>query len=779
MRKSLLFEGVTITLLILLIFMLLAMVMGSEPPEKSIPGSDQVQYIYTGGDNTLYMFFDDHIQAIDMKGNELWDFKIPEQWQICNSWHFIPITLDDDKLYVTTTGGNPITFSENGTLYVYMKPNETYSGNPVSSAIDGRMAEGMVAISDKGTVLWSLPLHSNMIYGYAEVGRYSRSGIYMNFSDANIFAQNGKVYVFHDYNETVVDAGNGTIMWSVDNVADPVSVDENNFVYSVPAVQPDAGYIQPLFANTGYVDMCVTLADYRVPAAMLDAYYPNGTQEWRKYPGALIYRQYINDERLPLFNNGTIYAPLEYSIMAFDTNGTEKWEKKYDPNDFSFQYQDRHNNTIGVDGDFRLYGLMPFDSKGDIYIQYVSRTYMPFGNESTLRSLSYELYLFTIGPDGKEIDRDEFHSDKYVAASDGIGFATSQSLSPGEYIPNADNFTVLPAESLIAYNIMNGTELWNYTFPVTDPRIVTIDDTNAYELLPHYPQLNGAINQSPDDAYVAGANSSAASVPEVITSDGRIYAQFYSINNEVPVVYGKSKAIYVSGIYALNRNGSLIWSKAINTNDYGINIVDNSTIFYRANDGKLIVTRAGAAVGFALTTVLYIFIRFFCIGAVARARSRINKNENRNAVYDFIVKNPGSTMYEVSRGLGINIGTVRYHAFILGMNHRIVPYKEDGKYIRYFTNSNSYSTEDQFIVSLLRRDAVGKVLGYMATRPTASNADIAKELGIQESIVSRCVKELSEKGIITKAPYGARSAYTIVDSHRDRVASIMRRIYGQ
>ena len=89
MRRSILFEGITVTLLILLVFMLIAMIMGgSSPTERSIPGSDQVQYIYTGSDNTLYMFFDDHIQAIDMKGNELWDFKIPEQWQICYSWHF-------------------------------------------------------------------------------------------------------------------------------------------------------------------------------------------------------------------------------------------------------------------------------------------------------------------------------------------------------------------------------------------------------------------------------------------------------------------------------------------------------------------------------------------------------------------------------------------------------------------------------------------------------------------------------------------------------------------
>ena len=183
--------------------------------------------------------------------------------------------------------------------------------------------------------------------------------------------------------------------------------------------------------------------------------------------------------------------------------------------------------------------------------------------------------------------------------------------------------------------------------------------------------------------------------------------------------------------------------------------------------------------GFALTAILYIFLRFFCIGAIARAHSRINKNENRNAVYDFIAKNPGLTLYEISRGLGMNIGTVRYHLFILGMNHRIVPYDGESKFVRYFTNSNSYSREDQAVVSLMRRESYGKVLGFMLTRPAASNVEIAMELGVQESVVSRCIKELTEKGIVVRDISGTRSTYAIDDSHRERIASAMRRIYGE
>ncbi len=190
------------------------------------------------------------------------------------------------------------------------------------------------------------------------------------------------------------------------------------------------------------------------------------------------------------------------------------------------------------------------------------------------------------------------------------------------------------------------------------------------------------------------------------------------------------------------------------------------------------MTNTGEAIGFALTAILYIFVRFICVSAVARARSRINKNENRNTVYDFIAKNPGMTLYEVARGLSMNLGTVRYHAFILGINHRVVPYS-DSKFVRYFTNSNSFSHEDQAVVSLVRRESYGKVLRYMLTRLAVSNVEITKELGLQESLVSRCIKELVDKGIVVKEPSGLRGAYTIDDLQRERVASAIRRIEGE
>ena len=775
MRKSILFEGITVTLLILLVFILIAMIAGESggPSERSIPGSDQVQYIYTGSDNTLYMFFDDHIQAVNALGNELWDFKLSPQLKIAPGWRFSLNSYSWSNPYVTIdTNGGPVAFADNGTLYVYVVHNESYTGDAIDA--NGQMSEGLVAISGKGKELWSLPLQSLLIN--TTQYQQDRAPDNVSCSDAYIQAQGGRIYVFHGYNETVLNAS-GSILWSADGIAAPASVDEYGFVYCVPAMEPPGEYSQQLLSDA-YSSGYLSADDYLVPSAIVDAYYPNGTHYWRKYPGEPLYRQYISDERLPLYNNGTIYAPLENGIAAFDSQGNEKWVKKYNPDDFYFQYV--QTNSTGfkssdyTKSDFSIYSPMPFDSEGDVYVQYLGRDPIP-QSDSFMDFGVPEIYLVAIGPDGNEIARNVISLYKYRAVGDAIGYNISEYE---DYPMTVENLTDMRTKSMTTYNINNGTILWNYTFPVDKPTVVTVDDSNAATISWYlgfaYPY--NVNNQNTTNEDLGHANISTTEVREVMAGNGRVYAQFSSVNFEIPVVYGKSKAAYVSGVYAIDLNGSLIWSKTISPTASDMRVMNNSTVMYRDGNGNLVVTSNGAAVGFALTTFLYIFVRFICLGAIARAHSRINKNENRNAVYDFIAKNPGLTMYEVSRGLKMNLGTVRYHAFILGMNHRVVPYKDDGKYVRYFTNSNSYSTEDQLIVSLMRREAMGKVLAYIMTQEAVSNSEMARELGMQESIVSRSVKELMEKGIVVRNISGTRSVYTIDDSQHERIASTMERM---
>jgi len=125
----------------------------------------------------------------------------------------------------------------------------------------------------------------------------------------------------------------------------------------------------------------------------------------------------------------------------------------------------------------------------------------------------------------------------------------------------------------------------------------------------------------------------------------------------------------------------------------------------------------------------------------------------------------------------MNLGTIRYHLFILSQNHRIVSSKFDDKFVRYFTNSGSFSKNEQLIISLVRRDGVKNVISLLLSEPGLTNADISSRLGIQVSATSRYIKELLEKGLVAKAPQeNGTLLYSIDDGQKQNIIRVMERV---
>jgi predicted transcriptional regulator len=95
------------------------------------------------------------------------------------------------------------------------------------------------------------------------------------------------------------------------------------------------------------------------------------------------------------------------------------------------------------------------------------------------------------------------------------------------------------------------------------------------------------------------------------------------------------------------------------------------------------------------------------------------------------------------------MGTVRYHVFILEMNHKVKAFKE-GKFIRYFPNSNFYSHEEQLVIAMMRREPIREIIRTLSGYPGQTNSDLSRVLGQSESAVSEHMKMLCDRGIIIK-----------------------------
>ena len=196
-------------------------------------------------------------------------------------------------------------------------------------------------------------------------------------------------------------------------------------------------------------------------------------------------------------------------------------------------------------------------------------------------------------------------------------------------------------------------------------------------------------------------------------------------------------------MYALSNNGTLLWYVPTAP---GANVLSasNSTIIYNTRDGKTYAKVVGAvAGGVAMVSALYLAFSFFA-GTVTRARSRIDKNGNRTCIFRYIAENPGSTLYEIARGTGINRGTVRYHLLILSINHRIVAHEAGEKFVRYFSNAGTYTMAERSLLSLIRREPLCRTLSIMAGNQDYRDRGLAKELNVSTTAANRHIATRGE-----------------------------------
>lgn len=536
-------------------------------------------------------------------------------------------------------------------------------------------------------------------------------------------ADNDRVYIYCEYHETVLNSA-GCVLWSPDNVFAAPAIDEEGIMYLIPSHPVKDGV-----SNQG----------------IIESYYPNGTLFWREPINEDIPAVHaLQYDTLPVYHDGVIYIPLYDGMLAMDRNSNVLWVKRF--------------NGVWP----RLFSQMPFDAKGNIYLIYEGAA----GTE--------DRYLAVIDRDGRDVitprlEKTEYLSPiqektRYIEVKDGIAF-TAEKISVAGY----DDLLSLDTYEVTALDFLTGEYLWSYKIPVSKKTTVTLGTDNIGSLLLPYDRFTSA-------RYHGSADIAKSCEVGVTPGSEMTYLNLWSCNYERPIIPGTSGCTYSGGLYAVDRNGKLVWHK--DTDSYITAIKEtNGTILYSTSDGKMLATKVDMATGVAIAAVSYLFIRFILVGALARAKNVIDKNDNRNLVLKYVIDNPGSTLYEVSRGLDMNLGTVRYHMAILGINHRIVSQQADSKYVRYFPNSNSYSKEEQLVISLMRREAIKKVLGLLLERPGMSNIELSRELGLPESATSKYMKELLSMGIVRKKTLpGGRLAYSVAEEQVEVVSNVIERI---
>jgi len=753
MKKPMVFEGVVAIIIILLLFAVYLMVSGGNGYSSGVNSTGMVSGIYPAKDGTVYAFAGENgntIYAIDARGNLKWTARVPDAWSVYNPFEyqankFRAGTYNESGTMTLSSylvRKTPVFSTDNECLYICVSENITPSSDSYTTGIPViEQEEGLMAISPRGRILWSKNI-SRM-----------HTPFFAPFTTLELYANNCSIYLFSVYwtekrsedtyniepqyhNSLQVLNDDGTARFTLQNLSMMPAVDEYGYIYTVPQTE-----------------------DHLDPST-IKAYYPNGTLYWQRNISMPIgYHSRFNEVRdfpsMPLYSNHTIYVPVANGVWALDTDGSVKWIKGFN------------------DGNSYLLDNMPVDDAGNVYFQCY-----PIGARP---------YIDVVTSGGTDIIR-PMGGYNQISGDPATGILYGASYSIDNLTTGTMSLYDLAAVDLSAYDPINDRYLWNHTFypnasginisldtldqlsPGTD--LLMSSTATQYQwnvkLLP-WDSYNWPIAR---DAYYTTVNvtppkeSRVEMGLKVLPEDGVAFVNYYAANYAYPLrpINGLngSNCLYSNVLYAMDKNGTVIWQRPLDS--YLKSMAStNGTIYYSMGDGRLnMATINGIAGGVTLLALFYVFVRFFMAGFVVRAKDRIDKNENRNGVLKYIADNPGSTLRDIARGTGVNLGTVRYHAFILRLNHRIVPYAADDKHVRYFTNSGAYSREEQLVISLARREGVRMILALLNERPGLTNLELALALGLQESATSRYMKELCDKGIASKSEVTpGRYAYSL------------------
>jgi predicted transcriptional regulator len=502
--------------------------------------------------------------------------------------------------------------------------------------------------------------------------------------------------------------------------------------------------------------MISTDLTFMLTGSTIDAYSDDGNLLWSRDIGMNATRPFIDeqvwpyDNTLPLFSNGSLYVPVVNGTVKVGLDGQIKWA------------------SYVKDGGYTLFPLMPIDSRGNVYMAKI-------GQSPSLAS------LVTISSEGRVSDDvwryaeyDDINDDPGmvpVGGNEGIVYAYESLGLNMYYVPESVfNETLssglFSADTITAYDVTNGKGLWNFTIPAADVQIVTLNKDNAENALLWDASIFAG--ESPTHPY-------KESDIRVYTGRNVTYVNYYYSIFDVPLVYNQSRCVYVRSIYALDNNGSLLWSKNVN------GFVDkmaagNTTIYYSLDNGRIGGSGANVVAGIAIAAVVYMFLRFFMLGTVARARSRLDENRNRRSLFQYIVDHPGVTAADMAKDLRMNMGTLRYHLLILSLNHKVVMHKDAGKFLRYFKNSGAYTDSEKVLFSMIRRKPLQKIVHALIEKQRLSSQDLAKELNISDKAIYRHIAELQENDIIEKFQGNDKNiVYSIKGERLDQIKRLMSR----
>lgn len=143
---------------------------------------------------------------------------------------------------------------------------------------------------------------------------------------------------------------------------------------------------------------------------------------------------------------------------------------------------------------------------------------------------------------------------------------------------------------------------------------------------------------------------------------------------------------------------------------------------------------------------------------------RILKLEKRRKIYNYILKNPGVHLSELSKKLDIPKTTLFYHLNYL-KKHELVLVKTVDRFSRYYGISK-VGEKNKKIFVILRQEIPCKIMLYLILhKEFPSQVEISKHLRKHPTTISYHLDKLMDVGLVRPIPMGNKIRYRVNCEH--------------
>jgi len=155
----------------------------------------------------------------------------------------------------------------------------------------------------------------------------------------------------------------------------------------------------------------------------------------------------------------------------------------------------------------------------------------------------------------------------------------------------------------------------------------------------------------------------------------------------------------------------------------------------------------------------------------ADPRHQLLELENRQRIYEYVRKHPGTYLRQLARNLELALGTTEYHVEHL-TNEGLLATRTAGKFKAFFVASD-IDRRDTEVLTWLRQSVCRSILATLLREPHLSQSELAARLQLAKSTLAFHLRRLTAASIVLERRMGRSKRYEIAEP--DRVAALLGR----